>query len=112
MVVTVDDDDDVVFRALADRTRRHLLDVLFENDGRTLGELEACIPDMTRFGVMRHLTVLENAGLVVTCKQGRHKYHYLNAVPIGVMSRRWLNKYSDKMTDALLDLKDEIEGEP
>ncbi len=105
------DDDDPVFKALADRTRRRLLDRLFEHDGRTLGELEAEVPELTRFGVMRHLTVLEQAGLVVTRKQGRHKYHYLNPVPIRVIYQRWMDKYTDRLTGALLELKDDIEGE-
>lgn len=107
----MDDDDDLVFKALADRTRRRLLDRLFEHDGRTLGELEAEVPEMTRFGVMRHLAVLEQAGLVVTRKHGRHKHHYLNPVPIRVISQRWMNKYSDQLAGALLDLRDHIEGE-
>ncbi|MFZ0218386.1 MAG: helix-turn-helix domain-containing protein, partial [Candidatus Dormiibacterota bacterium] len=76
------DDDDAVFKALADRTRRLLLDRLFERDGRTLSELEAEVPDLTRFGVMKHVRILEHAGLVVTRRQGRHTYHYLNPVPI------------------------------
>lgn len=105
------DDDDLVFKALADSTRRRLLDRLYERDGRTLGELEAEVPEMTRFGVMRHLAVLEQAGLVVTRKHGRQKHHYLNPVPIRAIYQRWIDKYTDKMTEALLDLKRDLEGE-
>ncbi|MDQ6851213.1 MAG: helix-turn-helix domain-containing protein, partial [Actinomycetota bacterium] len=86
-------DDDRVFKALADPTRRHLLDVLFERDGRTLGELER-EAEMTRFGVMKHLRVLEDAGLVTTCKQGREKLHFLNPVPIRLVHDRWIDKYT------------------
>lgn len=102
-------DDDLVFRALADPTRRLLLDRLFERDGRTLGELEAEVPELTRFGVMKHLGVLEQAGLVVTRKQGRHKYHFLNPVPIAAIARRWIDKYRDQQANALLDLRDHME---
>lgn len=102
-------DDDLVFRALADPTRRLLLDRLFERDGRTLGELEAEVPELTRFGVMKHLGVLEEAGLVVTRKHGRHKYHHLNPVPIAAIARRWIDKYRDQQASALLDLKDQLE---
>ena len=100
-----------MFKALADATRRRLLDRLFEHEGMTLGELEAEVPELTRFGVMRHLTVLEEAGLVVTRKQGRHKHHYLNPVPIRLIHQRWMDKYTDGLTRALLDLRDDIEGE-
>ncbi len=101
--------DGLVFKALADPTRRRLLDRLFEQDGRTLTELEAEVPELTRFGVMRHLGVLEQAGLVVTHKQGRHKFHYLNPVPIGRIYQRWIGKYRDHPVTALLDLKDRLE---
>ena len=74
--------DDEVFRAMADSSRRALLDRLFERDGQTLGELEAALPGMTRFGVMKHLRVLESAGLVTSRKVGRERHHYLNPVPI------------------------------
>ena len=104
------DDEDIVFKALADPTRRHLLDQLFERDGMTLGELEAEAPELTRFGVMKHLSVLEQAGLVVTRKQGRHKHHYLNPVPIRLIYERWIDKYRDRRAAALLDLKDQLEG--
>lgn len=105
-------DDDPVFKALADPTRRTLLDRLYETDGLTLGELEAAVPELTRFGVMKHLGVLEAAGLVVTRKQGRHKHHYLNPVPIREIYERWLDKYRDRTAAALLDLKDQLEDRP
>ena len=103
-------DDDLVFKALADPTRRLLLDRLFERDGRTLTELEAEVPGLTRFGVMRHLSVLEDAGLVVTRKEGRYKKHYLNSVPIALIWERWIGKYRDRHISGLLDLKDHLEG--
>lgn len=102
-------DEDLVFKALADPTRRTLLDRLYERDGLTLGELESAVPDLTRFGVMKHLGVLEQANLVITRKQGRHKHHYLNPVPIREIYERWLDKYRDKTAAALLDLKDQLE---
>jgi DNA-binding transcriptional ArsR family regulator len=105
------DDDDLVFKALADPTRRLLLDRLFERDGLTLGELETEVPELTRFGVMRHLGVLEQAGLVVTRKQGRYKHHYLNPVPIRLIYERWIDKYRDRRAAALLNLKDQLEAE-
>ena len=104
------DDDDQVFKALADPTRRLLLDRLFERDGRTLSELEAEVTGLTRFGVMRHLSVLEEAGLVITRKQGRYKQHYLNPVPIRLIYERWMGKYREREVTALLDLKDHLEG--
>ena len=97
-------DDDRVFRALADPTRRHLLDRLHERDGRTLTELE-----MTRFGVMKHLKVLEDAGLVVTRRSGREKLHFLNPVPIRSIHDRWIDKYTERYVSALSDLKTELE---
>ncbi len=106
------DDEDGVFKALADPTRRRLLDRLFERDGLTLSQLEAEVPELTRFGVMRHLAVLEHAGLVVTRKQGRHKHHYLNTVPIRIIYERWIGKYRDRLTAPLLDLKDHLEATP
>src|SRR5438128_1609933 len=87
------EDDDRVFKALADPTRRLLLDRLFERDGRTLTELEAHV-EMTRFGVMKHLRVLEEAGLVVSRKVGREKLHHLNPVPIRLIHDRWIDKYT------------------
>lgn len=107
--IAVMDDDDAVFKALADRTRRLLLDRLFERDGRTLSELEAEVPDLTRFGVMKHVRILEHAGLVVTRRQGRHTYHYLNPVPIRALYDRWMDKYREPKVTALLDLRRELE---
>ena len=109
-IVVCVDDEDLVFRALADPTRRQLLDRLFERDGLTLGELEAEVPQLTRFGVMNHLRVLEEADLVVTRKQGRFKHHYLNAVPIRLIYERWIDKYRDRQAAALLELRDQLEG--
>ena len=101
-------DDDGVFRALADPTRRLLLDRLFERDGRTLTELESELA-MTRFGVMKHLRVLEEAGLVVTRRSGREKLHYLNPVPIRLIHDRWIDKFTERHVAALADLKAELE---
>jgi DNA-binding transcriptional ArsR family regulator len=101
-------DDDLVFKALADPTRRLLLDRLFERDGRTLTELESQL-EMTRFGVMKHLRVLEQAGLVVSRKQGREKLHFLNPVPIRQIHDRWIDKYRAREVSALLDLKTSLE---
>jgi uncharacterized protein YndB with AHSA1/START domain/DNA-binding transcriptional ArsR family regulator len=101
--------DDPVFGALADPTRRHLLDLLFERDGRTLGELVAAVPGMTRFGVMKHLRVLESASLVTTRRVGREKHHYLNPVPIRQLHDRWLDKYRARAADSLLDLQRALE---
>ena len=103
-------DDDSVFRALADPTRRHLLDRLFERDGRTLTELESEL-EMTRFGVMKHLRVLEEAGLVVSRRSGREKLHYLNPVPIRLVHDRWIDKYTERRVSALADLKHALEKE-
>jgi len=105
----IDRDDDSVFKALADPTRRLLLDALFERDGRTLTELESRVADMTRFGVMKHLKVLEEAGLVVTRKSGREKLHFLNAVPIRLVHDRWIDKYTERQVTALADLKHQLE---
>ena len=102
------DDDDKVFKALADTTRRHLLDRLFEQDGRTLGDLERGL-EMTRFGVMKHLRVLEEAGLVVTRRAGREKHHILNRDPIRQIHDRWIDKYTEGRVSALLDLKAQLE---
>jgi DNA-binding transcriptional ArsR family regulator len=101
-------DDDGVFRALADPTRRLLLDRLFERDGRTLTELESQL-EMTRFGVMKHLRVLEDAALVVTRRRGREKLHFLNPVPIRLIHDRWIDKYTERRISALADLKTELE---
>ncbi|MBF4769462.1 helix-turn-helix transcriptional regulator [Nocardioides agariphilus] len=108
-MVTHVGDDDHVFKALADPTRRLLLDRLFERDGRTLGDLESQV-EMSRFGVMKHLRVLEDAGLVVTRKSGREKLHYLNPVPIRLVHDRWIDKYTERRVSALTDLKRELEG--
>jgi DNA-binding transcriptional ArsR family regulator len=102
------EDDDRVFKALADPTRRHLLDQLFERDGRTLGELQAGV-DMTRFGVMKHLGVLEDAQLITTRKSGREKLHYLNPVPIRLIHDRWIDKYTERRVSALTQLKSSLE---
>ena len=102
------EDDDRIFKALADPTRRHLLDRLFERDGRTLGELESEL-EMTRFGVMKHLRVLEDAGLVTTRRRGREKLHFLNAVPIQLIHERWVSKYAERWAGALTGLKRQLE---
>ncbi|HEY1778398.1 MAG TPA: SRPBCC domain-containing protein [Solirubrobacteraceae bacterium] len=101
---------DDVFRALADPTRRSLLDELFKEDGQTLGMLEQRLP-MTRFGVMKHLKVLEAAGLIVTRRRGREKLHFLNPVPIRLVHDRWVSKYAEPWASALSELKTRIEGE-
>ena len=101
-------DDDDVFKALADPTRRFLLDLLFQRDGRTLKDLESGL-EMTRFGVMKHLKVLEEAGLVITRRSGREKLHFLNAVPIRMIHDRWIDKYTEPKVSALLALKAELE---
>ena len=100
--------DDRVFKALADPTRRLLLDRLYERDGRSLTELESDLA-MTRFGVMKHLRVLEDAGLVVTRRSGREKLHYLNPVPIRLIHDRWIDKYTERRVSALADLKHKLE---
>src|SRR5580692_2926038 len=99
---------DEVFRALADPTRRSLLDELFEEDGQTLSALEARLT-MSRFGVMKHLHVLEQAGLVVTRRRGREKLHFLNAVPIRLIHDRWVSKYAAPFAAALSELKTDLE---
>ena len=101
-------DDDRIFKALADATRRHLLDRLFERDGRTLTELESEL-EMTRFGVMKHLHVLEEAGLVATRRSGREKLHFLNPVPIRLIHDRWIDKYTERHVSALAELKNRLE---
>ena len=104
------DDDDRVFKALADPTRRFLLDLLFVRDGRTLTELETEAGQaMTRFGVMKHLKVLAEAGLVVTRRSGREKLHFLNPVPIRLIHDRWIDKFTERHVAALSDLKTELE---
>jgi len=103
-------DMDPVFRALADPTRRQLLDELFRQDGQSLSSLERGLP-MTRFGVMKHLRVLEEAGLVVTRRRGREKHHYLNAVPIRLIYDRWVSKYAEPLAATLTGMKRELEEE-
>ncbi len=103
-------DDDRVFKALADPTRRLLLDRLFARDGRTLTELTAEL-EMTRFGVMKHLRLLEEAGLVVARKSGREKLHFLNPVPIRLIHDRWITKYTERHVAALTELKAELEND-
>ena len=101
-----------VFKALADPSRRFLLDLLFEREGRTLGELVTELErtvEMTRFGVMKHLKVLEEADLVVTRRQGREKLHFLNPVPIRLIHDRWIDKYTERNVTAILDLKNQLE---
>jgi DNA-binding transcriptional ArsR family regulator len=101
-------DDDRVFKALADPTRRFLLDRLYARDGRTLSDLESEL-EMTRFGVMKHLRLLEDAGLVVTRRSGRQKLHYLNPMPIRLIHDRWIDKYRERFVSALTNLKNELE---
>jgi DNA-binding transcriptional ArsR family regulator len=101
---------DDVFKALADPTRRRLLDELFEEDGQTLSALEQRLP-MTRFGVAKHLKVLEGAGLVTTRKRGREKLHFLNPVPIREVHDRWVSKYAEPWAQALTGLKRDLEEE-
>src|SRR3954453_13439459 len=95
---------DDVFRALADPTRRSLLAELYTEDGQTLSALEDRLP-MTRFGVMKHLKVLEEAGLVVSKRRGREKLHFLNPVPIRLVHDRWVSKYAEPWASGLSDLK-------
>ena len=102
--------DDAVFKALADPSRRRLLDALFDRDGRSLSQLQTELPGMTRFGVMKHLKVLEAAGLVVTRRAGREKFHYLNQVPVHQIYDRWVSKYAAAQAAALSNLKQALEG--
>jgi len=99
---------DAVFKALADPTRRSLLDELFEQDGQSLSALEARLP-MTRFGVMKHLKVLAEAGLVVSKRRGREKLHFLNPVPIQLVHDRWVSKYAEPWAAGLSELKRNLE---
>ena len=96
-----------MFKALADPTRRFLLDLLFEREGLTLTELESQV-DMTRIGVMKHLRLLEQAGLVVTRRSGREKLHFLNPVPIRLIHDRWIDKYTEHRASALANLKTKV----
>src|ERR1700731_3419921 len=106
--IRVMDQVDEVFRALADPTRRSLLDELFREDGQTLSMLEERF-SMTRFGVMKHLNVLEEAGLIVTRRRGREKLHFLNPIPIRLVHDRWVSKYAQPWVATLSDLKTVIE---
>jgi DNA-binding transcriptional ArsR family regulator len=108
----MDDSTAPAFRALADPSRRLLLDRLFERDGQTLGELTAHLPGMTRFGVMRHLDVLESAELITTRREGREKRHFLNPVPIRLIHDRWISKYSAPVVGAMSALKGHLEAPP
>ncbi len=101
---------DAVFRALADPTRRSLLDELFREDGQTLSALEERF-SMTRFGVMKHLRQLEETGLVVTRRRGREKLHYLNPIPIRLVHDRWVSKYAEPWASGLSDLKNRLESQ-
>ena len=105
------DDDNLVFKALADPTRRLLLDRLFEREGRTLTDLASQV-DMTRIGVMKHLRLLEEAGLVITQRSGREKLHFLNPVPIRLIHDRWIDKYTERHASALANLKTNLEARP
>lgn len=105
-------DDALVFRALADDSRRALLDSLFQQDGQTLVGLEQALPQMTRFGVMKHLRVLEEAGLVITEKRGREKFHFLNPAPIGEVYDRWVGKYAQPHLRILAGIKSTLEMNP
>src|ERR1700751_1853160 len=100
---------DEVFKALADPTRRSLLDELFREDGQTLSSLAAGF-EITRFGLMKHLQQLEDAGLVVTRKRGREKLHFLNPVPIRLVHDRWVSKYAEPWAATLSDLKSNLEA--
>ena len=103
-----------MFKALADPTRRLLLDALFEREGRSLGDLEAVVAEqveMTRFGVSKHLRLLESAGLVLTRRAGREKLHYLNPVPIQLIHDRWIDKYRQPRVSALTELKRHLEDQ-
>jgi DNA-binding transcriptional ArsR family regulator/uncharacterized protein YndB with AHSA1/START domain len=106
------DDMAVVFRALGDPSRRLLLDRLFDRDGQTLGELAAELPAMTRFGVMRHLDVLEEAGLIETRRVGREKHHYLNPVPIRLVADRWIGKFAEPVVGRMTSIKHDLEAPP
>ena len=102
--------DDLVFKALADPSRRRLLDVLYERDGQTLGQLSGQL-DMTRFGTMKHLRLLEGAGLVTSRRRGREKLHFLNPVPIRLIHDRWIGKYAESTVATMAALKAVLEGE-
>jgi DNA-binding transcriptional ArsR family regulator len=110
----MDADGDLVFRALADASRRLILDLLVERDGRTLSELEAAVTaiwPMTRFGVMKHVKVLVEANLVTTRRVGRTTVHHLNPVPIQMIHDRWITKFTQARVAALTELKHDLEGQ-
>jgi len=105
------DSQDAVFRALADPTRREILDALFEHDGQTVGELADRFADsMTRFGVMKHLAALEEANLVIASRRGRSKLLFLNPVPIEQVANRWISKYAARFTSALVGLEQHLDN--
>jgi DNA-binding transcriptional ArsR family regulator len=106
----VEDELDGVFKALADPTRRTLLDLLADDDGQTLSALVEAFPEMTRFGVMKHLRLLEAAHLVVAEKHGREKLHFLNPVPIREIHDRWISRYAEPHVAGLLALRARSEG--
>ncbi len=101
--------DTLVFKALADDTRRALLDALFARDGQTVVGLCERFPEMTRFGVMKHLSVLETANLVTTRREGRMKLHFLNPIPIQQLAERWISKYARPFTHAMVGLQADLE---
>lgn len=106
-------DDDAAFKALADPTRRRILDALRDEGGQSLSDIEALViqkTDMTRFGVMKHLKVLVSAGLVTTERSGRHTLHYLNPIPIRLIHDRWISKYTEARVAALSELKTRLES--
>jgi DNA-binding transcriptional ArsR family regulator len=103
---------DDVFKALADPTRRAILDALFQTDGQSVQSLCALFPQMTRFGVMKHLALLEEANLVTSRRHGRSKLHHLNPVPIQQVADRWIGKYARPITRALVDLQTDLETRP
>lgn len=100
---------ETIFKALSDKHRLQLLDALKEEDGRTLGELETVLPHLTRFGVMKHLKVLEEALLIQTRKVGRFKYHYLNTVPLQEIADRWISRFAAPISEGMVDLKTKLE---
>lgn len=102
--------DDEVFKALNDPSRRLLLDALFVTDGQSLGELSERLPQMTRFGVMSHLSILEEAGLVTTHRAGRRKLHYLNPVPLQLVHERWITKYTKRKVATMTQIKSDLES--
>jgi uncharacterized protein YndB with AHSA1/START domain/DNA-binding transcriptional ArsR family regulator len=101
-----------VFRALGDGSRRRLLDELFRKDGQTVTELDAVLPRVTRFATMKHLRILEAAGLVTTRRMGREKHHFLNPVPIRLLHDRWIRKYAEAIVGAMSGLKRGLEANP